>query len=79
MCFVSYDVIEKCRAIWFADGKDHYCDVAPGALPHKCKCSCGQVRRKNEGPRTPANPFAKYKKAPLKLARWKRGKKVVMS
>ena len=75
---MSYDVNEVCGLEWFADGKDHKCDINPpaGCVPHRCTCSCGQVRRKGEGPRTVSNPSGKRLKVPLKLAKWKRGRKV---
>ena len=70
---------EKCGFIWFSEGKDHSCNISPpkAIWQHVCRCSCGQVHRRNEGPRTAANPRGKTPKVPpFILSKWKRGKKL---
>ncbi len=54
-----------CGYKWIQDGKDHACilDRHEDFQPHECDCG---IRN-----------FTKRPRPPLKLAQWKRGKKVV--
>ena len=75
---MSYSQGEKCGIEWVdVDGKGHTCgfdmDTQAGFLiQHICACECGAQRVRAQMVGRP------NKRPPLKLAKWKRGKKVTL-
>lgn len=73
---MSYTPGEKCGIEWTdLHGKDHTCrfDISTPRgflVQHVCECECGAQRVREQMVSRP------NKRPPLKLAKWKRGKKV---
>lgn len=75
---MSYIRGEACGTKWDdAEGKEHSCGhrelISPGGphYPHTCECECGAQRVREQMAGRP------NKRPPLKLAKWKRGKRVM--
>lgn len=74
---MSYIKGEPCGMKWIdLDGKEHVCrfnEMGPNGEPllHICECSCDAQKVRSQMRHSPS------KRPPLKLAKWKRGKKVI--